>query len=377
MRNFRGGLSSFHGEFFQEGIMKRNQWHVLRLAAWAVVCGVGLTACGGGGDDEPAPEPRGTVALTTVNRDTAARATATSVMALGTSMAIPFAADGGAVALQATAPAPFAAARVGLASWLPTRVLDAMWQAASSPTQPLRSATMRPLSIIALPTEACGVSGTVTVTYDDRDDNDRLSVGDIWTFVFDQCQDGPVDVLDGSVTATFTSIGATTLPAFSARMSFAQLSDEATNGRHGMTISGNVMLDYAQNSATAERLKLTTEGDLVAAVHTHLPYTDTITLRSGFYQDAGYDGNTGLTTTTMNGSMQSQALGGSVIVSTVTPIVVGDSDNYPRSGAVKALGSAGEVRLTAVSASQVRIDLDADDNGSFESSITDDWDWLL
>jgi hypothetical protein len=371
------GLPCAQGEFHQEDIMKRNEWNVVRIAAWAVVCGVGLTACGGDGGDEPTPEPRGTVTLTTVNRDTAARATATSVMALGVSMAIPFAADAGAVALQATAPAPFGAARLGPASWLPTRVLDAMWQAAGAQNQPARSASMRPLAVIVVPPEACAVSGTVALTWDDRDNNGQPSVGDVWAFVFDQCQDNPTDVLNGSVTATFTSIGATTLPTFSARLSFSQLSDEAINGRHGMTLNGNAVLDYVQTSTTAERLKVTADGDVVAAVHTHLPYTDTVTLRSGFVQDAAYDSTTGLTTTTMNGSIQSQTLGGTVVTSTVTPIVVADSDSYPRSGVVKALGSAGEVRLTAVSASQVRIELDADDNGTFESSYTDSWDWLL
>ena len=200
-------------------------------------------------------------------------------------------------------------------------------------------------------------------------------MGDVLTFDFNQCQDTPTDVLEGFVTVTITRITSPT--AFSARMSMDQLSQESDSGRHGMTLNGAVLLDYVQTSGTAERIALTADGNVVAAVHTHLPFTDTVTLQSGFRQDTAYDSTTGLSSTTMNGSNQSQALGGMVLTSTTKPIVVSDTDTYPSSGVVRVVGSTGEVRLTAVSASEVQIELDAEQNGSFESGHTLAWDQLI
>jgi hypothetical protein len=365
--------------------VKNTQWNGLRIAAWAMVCGAGLAGCGGDGGDAPVPETTGTVALTAANRDTAARVTATSVIGLGVSTAIPLGADGRAVALQAAPqaalqadlPAPAGAARIGMASWLPARVLDAMALAAGSQAKATRSGLRRPLAVVVSPAEPCASGGTITFTLNDSDNNGQLNAGDSMSFAFNRCQDSPAEILDGSVAATFTQVGSGALPTFGARMVFSQLSQEAVNGRHGLTLDGAALLDYEQVNDSDEHIKLTIDGSMVAAVQTHLPFSDTVTLRAGFYQDTRYDGRAGLSTTTMGGSVQSKALGGTVVVSTLTPIQVSDSDNYPRSGVVKAVGSTGEVRLTAVSVSQVRIELDADQNGSFESGVTQTWDWLI
>jgi hypothetical protein len=368
----------FHGSTHPEDIVKSVQRNLLRIAACAAVFGTGLGGCGGdGGGDAPAPESEGTVALTTVNRDTAARVAATSVIGLSVSTAIPYGTDGDGVAAQVAAPTSLGAARLGMASWLPTRLLDAVTSAAASQARASRSGLARPQEVVVAPTEACVISGTVSLSLNDHDNDGLLGVGDVMTISFDHCQDGAAYILDGSIATTFTSIGTGVLPTFGARMVFVQLSQEATNGRHGLMLDGAAVLDYAQVSDTAERMKMTADGNVVSTVRTHLPFNDTVTLNSGFFQDTSYDANTGLATTTMTGSVQSRVLGGTVVVSTVTPIQVLDGDGYPRSGTVKTVGSTGEVRLTPLSASQVRIELDADQNGSFESSDTQTWDWLI
>jgi len=40
-------------------------------------------------------------------------------------------------------------------------------------------------------------------------------------------------------------------------------------------------------------------------------------------------------------------------------------------------GNRGAMRVTAMSAAQVKVDLDAEGDGIFESSKIDTWDWLL
>jgi hypothetical protein len=40
-------------------------------------------------------------------------------------------------------------------------------------------------------------------------------------------------------------------------------------------------------------------------------------------------------------------------------------------------GSTGKILLTPLSADMVRIDLDANGDGTFESTMQQTWDWLL
>ena len=79
----------------------------------------------------------------------------------------------------------------------------------------------------------------------------------------------------------------------------------------------------------------------------------------------------------MQGAVHSAALGGIVAVTTESSIASLDSEPYPNAGSVRIAGSQGVMRLTALSASQVQIDLDVAGDGSIESSVTDDWDWLF
>ena len=45
--------------------------------------------------------------------------------------------------------------------------------------------------------QACMVSGMVTLSWDDRDNNGDFSVGDVLGFVFSDCQDDDTEVLNG------------------------------------------------------------------------------------------------------------------------------------------------------------------------------------
>ena len=64
-------------------------------------------------------------------------------------------------------------------------------------------------------------------------------------------------------------------------------------------------------------------------------------------------------------------------MTTVAEITKNDADAYPSAGAVQVKGMNSTLRVTALSAEQVRLDLDADGNGAFERTETVTWDWLL
>ena len=333
-----------------------------------VALGAGLVACGGGGGDGGGVAPVGTMALTAVNRDTAAHAIATSLLALSASTSIPFTASSSGAGRETTQSAGASATRPH------QRVQGTLTQAW---LHGLGAARERPMLVTTNPPTTCAISGTVTLAIDDRDNNNAMSVGDVLTFAFDHCQDTASTVLNGNVSASVIRVGVTTLPSFSLAMRMTQLSTEATNGRHGMALDGTVNLDYAQLSDTTDHLVLTASGPVTTTIHTHLPYTDTLTLQPGYTEDSRYDASLGRRLTTTQGAVHSAALGGIVAVTTKSSIASLDSEPYPNAGSVRIAGSQGVMRLTALSASQVQIDLDVAGDGSFESSVTDDWDWLF
>lgn len=69
--------------------------------------------------------------------------------------------------------------------------------------------------------------------------------------------------------------------------------------------------------------------------------------------------------------------GGSFAVATVTPFEVDDSEIYPRAGVVTMTGRTVNMKLTALSAEQVQVELDANGDGIYETGTPQTWDWLL
>jgi hypothetical protein len=353
------------------------RFNALRLATLSMVA-AGLVACGGDGGGGTPPPPTDLLDLTAANSDTVAHATAAALFAVGTaSSAIP--ADAGSdAAAQAASLSALQQGGLGMsAAWLPQRVVEALVKLVGTDRQPTAGRQARALALTPMPVENCVISGTMTTTVDDRDNNGELSLNDLVTMAFSDCKDNASEVLNGSATVAVTSIGATVLPSFGASMSLMQLSQEATDHSHGLTVSGKLKLDYQQMSNTAERTRLTADGAVMVGAHTHQGYTDTVTLQSGFEQLSNYDASTGITRSDATGMLQSDAAGSGVLaVSTPQSIELADTDQYPRSGVVKVAGQ-GSMVLTVMSPSSLQIDLDADGDESYESRKTADWDWLF
>jgi hypothetical protein len=85
------------------------------------------------------------------------------------------------------------------------------------------------------------------------------------------------------------------------------------------------------------------------------------------------------TISTVQGSFKSNRAGGVVEVATVSgaSLIKYDAEAYPQSGVVQVKGKNSTLLITALSANDVKLDLDADNNGSFESTSTVTRDWLL
>jgi hypothetical protein len=87
----------------------------------------------------------------------------------------------------------------------------------------------------------------------------------------------------------------------------------------------------------------------------------------------------GQATTNYSGTLTSSALGGnSVIFSSTTAFVTLPNALYPSAGAARAVGaSSGAVILTALNATTVRVDLDANGDGTPETTTTLPWTSLF
>jgi hypothetical protein len=349
---------------------------MLRVATLSLFA-ASLVACGGDGGDNPAPFT-GPLDVTAANSDTLSHATAAALFAFGsTSDAIPTSADAGPTAQVSSLVTLPASGEISTTGWLPPRLVDVLMRAGLAGRESSAARRAQALAVSTSPPEDCTISGSSTTSIEDRDNNGALSLGDLVTVAFDNCQDSRSEVINGSATVSITRIGPTVLLSFGASMSVTQLSQQAMDGRHGLAVTGNFNLDYEQMSSTIGRARLVANGPVTIAARPHQGFDDTVTLQSGFEWLSDHDTSTGLTRNNATGMLQSPTAGaGVVVVSTPQTIEVADAERYPRSGSVKMAGQ-GSVVLNALPNNAVQINLDADGDGSYESSKMENWDWLF
>lgn len=347
-----------------------------RLAAVALAA-VALAACGGGGGGDDGPT---LLSITAANQETVSHATATGALALGSAGAVPLTAQSAPGDRAATLAIP----PRSTGGWT-ARVIAALTGRAAAPTV-ARAGTKRALALIGPVSEDCDVSGSVSVTLDDRDGNGDASFGDVLRFDFDACVDVPGERIDGTVEATLLSINDDG-SALSADFALADLS--ATSAGHTLVLDGTLRVDYSTpgTASPVDNLVYTARGPFTVRVSTPLPYNDTVTLLDGWRQTETYDasvapvaGNVepGRSVLRIEGSLRSAAAGsGTLTVSTPVDIVAYGEDLVPRQGVLLVQGLASALRLTVLSTDSVRIELDANGDGVWEASRTETWDWLL
>jgi hypothetical protein len=339
----------------------------------------GLAACGGGGGGSTPFNPA-VIDITAANRDTVAHASAAGLLSSGSTGSIPLASASGTQERRQM----LGLDAVPRGAWS-SALLRLLLQPAHNP---VASAGGREQALLVSGPviEPCAVSGSIAVAFDDRDNNMVASAGDVLTVAFNQCHDSATDSVNGTATVTYLQASATPPLSVSARMVMSQLA--AVSANHALTLNGAMRLDFAQTTATVQTLQLTADGAVTMAVSTHLPYIDTVTLQDGFTQHNVIDtaappppGGTlaGRTTTTVHGQLSSQQAGGLVDLATraAAPLITYGDDDYPSSGVLEVRGRNGLLQMTALSRDTVKLELDVDNNGSFESTQTVMWDWLL
>lgn len=319
----------------------------LRKIVIAVV-GAMMVACGGGGG----PGPVQKLSLSLANRD-----------------AVSHAVIGGALGMG-SADRAIAAANVAVAL-----------RRSIASVQTMRA---HPLATYSQ-TFDCKVSGQRVETFDDRDNDGQLTVGDAVTVAYTQCSDTPGETLNGTASMEFTNALSS---GFDARSSYAAFATEQQQvGQvHRYTLDGAMLLSYREVSSTQSTVTLTAQGDFTIGLLTPV-FSDTVTLASGFVQAYADDtaalppsgtGGPGRSTVTVTGDLHSVSAAGWVTVRTDAAMVMYAGDQYPREGSLHVSGDKGDMYLSAEPGSvHVQSNLDWNSDGVIEDTRQVTWDWLV
>ena len=212
-------------------------------------------------------------------------------------------------------------------------------------------------------------SGSMLVNFDVSDPTaSTLQTGDSFAVTFSNCSmDGATS--NGSMSASVTSgslvagcDASGTCTDFALRMDFNDL-QVTEMGETGL-IDGGFTLAY--DSAT---ITTTIRGDDLYFYAS----TGQGAHMSNFVIASTLSGNTETTTADM--TMASTRIDGSVRIRTTTPLVTTnvETDDYPSSGVLQITGAGSTLTVTALDASSVRLELDADNDGTIDQDVTATW----
>lgn len=227
-------------------------------------------------------------------------------------------------------------------------------------------------------TEACPGGGTLTVTANDANGNNLLDAGDSASLTASNCTFED-NVLNGGLSFTINSAtGDLSSQSFSASITLtfnqltAQSASASTTGNGSLTLSGSA------KAANDQSFSLSMPSFALSSTYGGVTYSRSLTnyTTSEIRSPAG----TGFSSSIeANGTLTSSAFESKyIIIATSVPFVRSNLQVYPASGQATATGANGsQVRITVIDNTSVRIELDADANGGFETSVTKLWSELV
>jgi hypothetical protein len=199
------------------------------------------------------------------------------------------------------------------------------------------------------------------------------------TMTFSDCRESASSLVNGGVRVEVSSASATQL---SGLFTFTQLA--LSEGSESVTANGQANATYSETTdaagTTTARTTISATGTgLVTGIFT-ASYSDTITNEPGFsavWTDVMPLNAPAYSTSALTGTMHVASLNGKVMLATDPPVHVWWTEDYPDSGVILVTGHQSKLRLTAVNVQAARLELDANNDGSFESARDIAWSELL
>ena len=340
-----------------------------RQTVW-VLSALSLAACGGGGGGDgggggsTAGGNNSTTQISQANSQQVAGAAADAVSALtesGEELALNL--SGANVALGAVVSAPASPGPVGLL----LRELRRFHQAGAGVPTVATGAVLEE----SYPCGAGGPKdGTVKVSFNDLDNNGDLSVNETVTFSLDQCKE-PSGTGDGTFSVRADALNGTpgdgTPWDGTLTVTFSDLTIIEA-GRTG-ALSGVTQITLATPdeqsfdlTVTSPSFSATADGEIYTVQEMRIE--SEVNAATGAYRHR------------FSGRLTGTPVGGTVTVSTPTPLS-GTAPGYPSAGVIRVAGGDGSVvTLAALDALSVRLDTDANGDGAADSSAQVAWQEL-
>jgi hypothetical protein len=317
-----------------------------------------LAACGGGGGDggggtpPPTAEP---LQITSANYQTVAQEAASSTYyLLDSSQFVTGAQVDTRPALAALAWRQFVK--------LPRQLAAPGWVTGATMTETMQ----------------CSGGGQIQATINDTNGNQDIDAGESATLVATGCVESGVTI-NGTLGFTVNTLSGDLYgDVYAASIGVTLGSFSVASGGGNESASGTMAIDIAATGPNASTLKvsvgsLSMKGDFGGI-------TDTVSMQNYVIQQTLTPmGNGSKSSTSVSGVFASSAFEArSVTLSTVSPFVALPDDAYPSSGQMLATGLAGsKVSLTALNATTVLLELDANGDGTYESSVSRAWSSLF
>ncbi len=216
--------------------------------------------------------------------------------------------------------------------------------------------------------------GTITITGDVADQTlNSIAVGDNLVLTLNNCEvDGLVanGEFDLSV-AAFSGDIDTFIPPYSLTVDVVLTDFTVNNGLLTFEGDGDMRLTLAGN--TDGTMEMIASGIALTATESGL----TTTLANYLYEltervFTPFDYSLG-----MSGELDSSVLGGSVMFDTIETFT-GFGEEFPSTGVLLISGAGGsQCRLTTIDSVTVTIEVDADGDGVFETTIDETWEGLV
>lgn len=226
----------------------------------------------------------------------------------------------------------------------------------------------------------CTYAGTLTVSAVDADSSGTLTAGDSLTITGNNCNDSSLGSINGSATMTFSNLSGTLgSSSYSAGLTMTFNNLSMVNGQYNVSMNGATSLSETVTGTNAWTSTFAAPSLTSTATYAGVSRSRTLSSYSAT-ETRSPDATYGyLTSFSFAGAVTSSALSSQTVTfNTTTSFVTRGGDAYPFSGVLLITGAAGtQLKLTALSSSQVKQELDANGDGTFESSTTANWNTLL
>jgi hypothetical protein len=223
-------------------------------------------------------------------------------------------------------------------------------------------------------TEACAGGGSLTVMDNDLNGNGLPDAGDSVSLTATNCVFEGSTLNGGLGLAVNAFSGNVNTPPFSAAftLTFADLTARSATA----SSTGNGTMALSLNATTASNQNFALKATQFATTSTYGGTTYSRTLEN---YTVLVDQTAASSRTTATGTLSSSAFESkTVTIATPVPFVRVFPQTRPSSGQATATGANGGVlRVTAISNTLVKIELDADANGTFETSVIKLWSELI